>query len=115
MKSVPGFLKKAFLWTLLCAACAGGGVATVVWYLNLDKTGVFLDVAGELGRVETVSTRETDTSIIHELKLYNTRGEYLVDCLYRRPRRLSDPYKVLVLYAGVQHQNQSRHSGPHPG
>lgn len=102
MKSVLRFLHKTLLWALSCAAAAGLGLAATVWYLNLDKTGVFLDVAGELGRVDTVSTRETDTSTVRELKLHNTRGEYLVDCLYRRPRKLSEPYKVLVLYAGVK-------------
>lgn len=88
-------------WIGVAAACGIAGLEIFFWYLNLDKTRVFFDVAGQLGRVETTAARETDTSSIRQLKFYNDRGEYLVDCLYRRPKRLTPNYRVLVMYAGV--------------
>lgn len=52
--------------------------------------------------MESVLTRQTDTSDIREVKLFNDRGEFLVECWYRRPRNLDPNYRVLILYAGVK-------------
>ncbi len=97
MKSLLRFLK----WVVVGVVCGFVCIEILFWYLNLDKTRVFFDVAGQLGRVETVSAQETDTSSIRQLKIYNDRGDYLVDCWYRRPRHLTANYRALVMYSGV--------------
>lgn len=91
-------LKWAGVFVASCAVLLGG----LVWYINLDKTKSFFDAAGSLGRVETVSIHDTNLSQIHLLKIYNNRGEFLVECWYRRPKNLDPNYKVLLLYTGVK-------------
>jgi len=78
--------------------CAGAAL----WYMDLDKSRVIIKVAADLGQVKTVMTRESDTSVIRLLKLYNSEGDYLVDCWFRRPKQLSPQYQAILLYAGVK-------------
>ncbi|MBI4178147.1 hypothetical protein HY522_01820 [bacterium] len=78
------------------------GLFALFVYLNLDKTHVFLDVAGELGEVKSETVRSDDTSVVQALKFHNRAGAFVADGLYRRPNYLSDRYRVMVLYTGVK-------------
>lgn len=99
---MPSRIRGILKWIALAAAVAASGLGILMGSLTLDKTRVFYEVAGEFGRTEVISSRETDTSVIQLVQIYNSRDEYLLDCWYRKPKRLAADHRVLVLYAGVK-------------
>lgn len=78
------------------------GLGGAFWYLGLDKTGVFFEVAGAFGDAKVLETVETPVSRAFLISLTNDRGEEVVRAWYRKPRELHPNHQVLLLYAGLK-------------
>ena len=95
-------MKRIFEFMAVILTVALAALGLTFWNINRDRTPVFFEVAGDIGEVKTISSRSSDTSEIREISIQNTRGEFLVECWYRRPRVLSPNYRVLLVYSGVK-------------
>ncbi len=93
-----GRLRRA-LRILASALCL---LTAIVLYLRADKRQVFLRTAGQLGEARVRETVTRDASLATLVDLANDRGDAVGSAWVRRPIRLADDYRIVLVYSGEE-------------
>ncbi len=91
---------KAVLLTAVVLGPVALAAASVVTYVQLDKTHVFYEVKGEYRETRILSETRTDTSTVRHVAYINHRQDTVATAYVRLPHDLAEDYHVMQTYAG---------------
>ena len=83
-------------------ALATGASFLAVLYLRADKRPVFGELAGSLDHSRVLEERPTERGTARLVELVNDRGMSVASAWVRRPARLAEDYRILLVYSGEQ-------------